>query len=118
MHKPCRVIWFTVLGTILALLFLLVAMCGRPDSTPMPPAPTVPVPPVTSPPVVIPPVTPPIAPVPHVHRTYKVVKGDTLWDISEAKLGDPQKWREIYSLNKAIIDCPHWIYPGQVLFIS
>ncbi|MBN1173093.1 MAG: LysM peptidoglycan-binding domain-containing protein, partial [Micromonosporaceae bacterium] len=31
---------------------------------------------------------------------HHVVKGDNLWDIAEAKLGDPYRWREIYQLNR------------------
>ncbi|MBN1174647.1 MAG: LysM peptidoglycan-binding domain-containing protein, partial [Micromonosporaceae bacterium] len=31
---------------------------------------------------------------------YRVLKGDNLWDIAEAKLGDPYRWREIYLLNR------------------
>jgi len=31
---------------------------------------------------------------------YPVVEGDNLWDIAEAKLGDPFRWRDIYALNR------------------
>ncbi|MBT8226416.1 MAG: LysM peptidoglycan-binding domain-containing protein [Dactylosporangium sp.] len=31
---------------------------------------------------------------------HHVVKGDNLWDIAEARLGDPYRWREIYQLNR------------------
>jgi DNA-binding SARP family transcriptional activator len=31
---------------------------------------------------------------------HHVVKGDNLWDIADAKLGDPYRWREIYVLNR------------------
>jgi LysM repeat protein len=47
--------------------------------------------------------------------THTVRKGDTLWDIAQAKLGSPYRWPEIYELNKNQIKNPHWIYPGQVL---
>jgi DNA-binding SARP family transcriptional activator len=31
---------------------------------------------------------------------HQVVKDDNLWDIADAKLGDPYRWREIYVLNR------------------
>lgn len=49
--------------------------------------------------------------------THTVVKGDTLWDLSEKYLGSGSRYMEIYELNTAIIADPHWIYPGQVLKI-
>lgn len=59
--------------------------------------------------------------------TYKVKKGDTLWGISKKYLGKGSRWKEIYKLNKSIIektakkhgkkssDGGHWIYPGTKL---
>jgi nucleoid-associated protein YgaU/DNA-binding SARP family transcriptional activator len=35
-----------------------------------------------------------------VAQHYRVRAGDTLWDIADATLGDPTRWREIYQLNK------------------
>lgn len=37
-------------------------------------------------------------------KTYTVKKGDTLWSISKRYLGKGSRWREIYKLNKAIIE--------------
>ena len=51
-------------------------------------------------------------------RTYTVKRGDTLWDIARALLGDAYQWPEIYRLNKSTIENPHWIYPGEVLNIG
>ncbi len=53
---------------------------------------------------------------------HHVVEGDNLWDIAQAKLGDPYRWREIYLLNRgqpqangyALTD-PDMIHIGWVL---
>ncbi len=50
------------------------------------------------------------------YKEYKVEKGDTLWDISREKFGDPLLWRKIWEANPEITD-PDVIYPDQVLKI-
>ena len=50
-------------------------------------------------------------------RVHTVVAGDTLWDISEAYLGSPVAWPKIWKNNPAVKD-PHWIYPGEQIWIS
>lgn len=62
-------------------------------------------------------------------KTYTIVKGDTLWDISKRFLGSGTRWNEIYNLNKEAIENTakkygkkssnngHWIYPGTKLHI-
>ena len=50
-------------------------------------------------------------------RTYTVKRGDTLWDIAKQFLGDAYLWPEIYRLNTATIEDPHWIYPSEVLML-
>ena len=48
-------------------------------------------------------------------RTYTVKAGDTLTKIAQKELGDGDRWREIFLLNRAIIRDPDRIFVGQVL---
>lgn len=62
-------------------------------------------------------------------RTYTIVKGDTLWDISQRFYGTGTKWETIYNANKDIIESTAkrygfsssnkgwWIFPGVKLTI-
>ncbi len=47
---------------------------------------------------------------------HTVIRGDTLWDLSQTYLGSPWYWPKVWSYNPQIAN-PHWIYPGnQVRF--
>src|SRR5262249_25243927 len=49
-------------------------------------------------------------------EVHSVIKGDTLWDLSQHYLGNPWYWPKVWSYNPEISN-PHWIYPGnQVRF--
>ena len=51
-------------------------------------------------------------------QVHTVVRGDTLWDLSQHYLGTPWYWPKVWSYNPAIAN-PHWIYPGnQVRFFG
>jgi hypothetical protein len=49
-------------------------------------------------------------------RIHTVVKGDTLWDITETYLGTAWAWPSIWKEND--IRNPHRIYPGEMIWIT
>lgn len=49
-------------------------------------------------------------------KEYKIVKGDTLWDISKGELDDPFLWPEVWKENPSIAN-PDRIYPDQIIKI-
>jgi LysM repeat protein len=47
----------------------------------------------------------------------RVRRGDSLWRIAKRHLGKGRRWTAFYKANKAKIDNPDLIYPGQTLII-
>ncbi|MDI6105496.1 LysM peptidoglycan-binding domain-containing protein [Actinoplanes sp. NEAU-A12] len=50
-------------------------------------------------------------------RTYTVRRGDSLAKIARERLGNEARWPEIFVLNRATLQNPSRIFPGQVLFL-
>jgi len=50
-------------------------------------------------------------------RYHIVVRGDTLWDISEHYFGNPFDWPKLWQWNTQILN-PHWIYPGNKIRLT
>lgn len=49
---------------------------------------------------------------------HEVVRGDTLWGISAQFLQNPWCWPQVWGMNKDDIRNPHWIYPGQIVYLD
>lgn len=49
-----------------------------------------------------------------VPPTHRVVRGDTLWDITGHYYGNPWEWPRVWSYNPEITN-PHWIYPDDTV---
>ncbi|BBH70512.1 hypothetical protein ACTI_71970 [Actinoplanes sp. OR16] len=62
-------------------------------------------------------VLPPQEPVGPIPRLHIVRRGDTLFGIAKAQLGDGNRWPEIFRLNRDVLDNPDRIIPGQVLVL-
>jgi hypothetical protein len=55
---------------------------------------------------------------PNAPDQHRVVKGDTLWDISGDFLEHPWCWPQVWGMNREEIRNPHWIYPGQIVYFD
>lgn len=55
---------------------------------------------------------------PNAPDQHKVVRGDTLWDISGKFLTHAWCWPQVWGMNREDIRNPHWIYPGQIVYFD
>ncbi|TFW00439.1 LysM peptidoglycan-binding domain-containing protein [Oxalobacteraceae bacterium OM1] len=55
---------------------------------------------------------------PNAPDQHTVVRGDTLWGISGKFLQHAWCWPEVWGMNKEEIRNPHWIYPGQIVYLD
>lgn len=55
---------------------------------------------------------------PNAPDQHTVVRGDTLWDISGKFLQHPWCWPQVWGMNRDEIRNPHWIYPGQIVYLD
>lgn len=55
---------------------------------------------------------------PNAPARYTVKRGDTLWAISGMYLRKPWDWPKLWGMNLQQIRNPHWIFPGQQLFLD
>ena len=55
---------------------------------------------------------------PKISENYSIVKGDTLYDVSNRLFGDAKYWPKIWALNNKSITNPHWIKPGNIISFS
>jgi nucleoid-associated protein YgaU len=55
------------------------------------------------------------APMSAAGRSHKVKKGESLWKIAKAELGDANRWNEIYELNRDKLKSPEALRDGMQL---
>lgn len=55
---------------------------------------------------------------PNAPDKHEVIKGDTLWGISQMFLDHAWCWPQVWNMNRDQIKNPHWIYPGQTVYFD
>lgn len=50
-------------------------------------------------------------------KTYKIQRGDTLWNLAQKLYNNVYLWPQLWESNTWITDS-HWIYPGDVLLVQ
>ena len=48
---------------------------------------------------------------------HVVTSGDTMWDLSGSYYGDTYMWPRLWSYNAHVTN-PHWIYPGDIVYLK
>ncbi len=54
-------------------------------------------------------------PQPRSDRTYRIMPGDSLSQIAGRLLDSAARWRELYELNRDVLDDPDDLEPGTVI---
>jgi len=53
-----------------------------------------------------------------LNQDYEIIRGDTLWGVSQRLFGEGNYWPKLWALNGQSIPNPHWIRPGMKLIFT